>query len=387
MKKTLLATALAVGFAGAAFAQTSVTLYGVVDGGIGYTQYKLKGAQAAASRLAGLSDKATRTGLHEGNQQGNRWGLRGSEDLGGGLRAFFQLESGWRLANGTTAQNGGMFSRQAALGLAGESWGTLKFGRHYNFADSYFVGLPQGTAFSEGRGDATFTSASLRYDNLVTYETPSFSGFQLGVGYSFQANGAQPWDISGQLDTDRTAFTAGLRYTNGPLAVAATYDILNKRDNVPTEKDVKSWILSASYDFDVVRLHLAFGQDKDGVLSGRGVSDTTPAIVTPGLNTPESQGTGYIAGYKTSNYGLGVSVPLNGSEFRLGWHSARLGSGVYKDARLLANGKKSQNIFTAIYTYDLSKRTNLYVYANYGTGYAFNNMTVTQVATGLRHRF
>jgi len=382
MKKTLLATALAVGFAGAAAAQTSVTLYGVVDGGIGYTQYKLKGASAASARAAGFSDKATKTGLENGSQQGNRWGLRGSEDLGGGLRAVFKLESGWWLADGTS--RGGLFGREAWLGLESDAWGSLKIGRQYNFSDSYFVGLPQGTAFKLGAGDNTFTSASLRRDNMITYETPSFSGFQMGVGYSFQASGAQPWDIKGSPDTDQTAFTSGLRYTNGPLAVAATYDILNKRDNVPGEKDVKSWILSASYDFDVVRLHLAFGQDKDGVMGDRSV----PGAVDTAFGGTINQAEGYIPfGYKTNNYGLGVTVPLQSSEFRLGWQSARLGSSLYRTGVELADGKKTQNIYTAIYTYDLSKRTNLYAYANYATGYAFENMRATQFVAGLRHRF
>jgi len=84
MKKTLLAAAIAVGFAGAAQAQTNVTLYGVVDGGVAYTRFK----------HGNTGIKGTRFGLDDGVQQGNRWGLRGSEDLGGGLRAVFQKAVG-----------------------------------------------------------------------------------------------------------------------------------------------------------------------------------------------------------------------------------------------------------------------------------------------------
>src|SRR5690625_5072528 len=111
MKKTLLAAALMVGFAGVAQAETSVTLYGVVDGGIGYQ--RLKGT-SAADDLDGMgiyardgrdySVRSNRTGLINGVQRGNRWGLRGSEDLGNGLRAIFQLESGFDLSTGSQLQ-------------------------------------------------------------------------------------------------------------------------------------------------------------------------------------------------------------------------------------------------------------------------------------------
>ena len=117
MKKTLLAAALIAGFAGIAQAETSVTLYGIVDGGIGYQKTKNDNFQN------------TRTGMIDGVQYGNRWGLRGTEDLGDGLRAVFTLESGFNLGSGTQAQGtkkgeyDRLFGRQATLGLAGDSWG------------------------------------------------------------------------------------------------------------------------------------------------------------------------------------------------------------------------------------------------------------------------
>src|SRR5690625_2859121 len=187
MKKTLLAAALAVGFAGVAQAETSVTLYGVVDTGVGYTRFKHDDGF-----------KATRTGLYDGVQAGNRWGLRGSEDLGNGLRAIFQLESGFTLSDGESAQGGKLFGREASLGLQSDAWGTLKFGRQTNFASQWLGGVasPFGDAFKEGHIGASFTSmATVRSDNMITYATPNFSGFRFGVGYSFNTNGAQEWDV------------------------------------------------------------------------------------------------------------------------------------------------------------------------------------------------
>src|SRR5690625_7613424 len=115
MKKTLLAAALMVGFAGVAQAETSVTLYGVVDGGVGYQRLKTKSDAGSA--------KATRTGLLGGVQRVNRWGLRGSEELGDGLCMIFELESGFDIATGVF-QHGGIFiGRYESFGLARDCWG------------------------------------------------------------------------------------------------------------------------------------------------------------------------------------------------------------------------------------------------------------------------
>ncbi len=110
MKKTLLAAAMLTTFAGLAQAETSVTLYGVIDTGIGYN--KIKGDGYDGSKL----------GMINGIQAGSRWGLRGSDDLGDGLRAVFTLESGFDSANGQRGQSGRLFGRQATIGLANDAW-------------------------------------------------------------------------------------------------------------------------------------------------------------------------------------------------------------------------------------------------------------------------
>jgi len=377
MKKILLAAAVTVGFAGAASAQTSVTLYGVVDGGLGYTRFKHKNA------APGNPGTATRTGGYGGNHTGNQWGLIGSEDLGNGLKAFFQLENGFDLFSGNLSAPGRLFG-VAKLGLSSDSWGSVSFGRRPNIADAWVPGVisPQGADFAEGRITASFTSAAVGYNNLFTYETPWFSGFQLGLGYSFHADGAQPWDRTGVPDDDRTAWSAAARYANGPLAVVASYDIVNKVASIPAETaDVKAWILGASYDFDVVKLHAGVGQNRNGVLGGR------TGAVDAGLVGVVGQNGFVSSSYKTNNYALGVRVPLDGSWLAVNWQSARLGSGAYKDGRVAAGGKSSQTLYSVVYSYDLSKRTNLYAFGTYGTGYAFNNVGVTQAIVGLRHRF
>lgn len=120
MKKTLLAAALLAGFAGVAQAETSVTLYGIIDTGIGYN--KISGAKDGN---AAKIENGSRFGMINGVQNGSRWGLRGSEDLGDGLRAVFTLESGFDSGNGKSGQSSRLFGRQATIGLASDSWGQL----------------------------------------------------------------------------------------------------------------------------------------------------------------------------------------------------------------------------------------------------------------------
>src|SRR5690625_3803723 len=205
MKKTLLAAALMVGIAGVAQAETSVTLYGVVDGGIGYQRLKGTSADTSTSGFGiyaregrDYSVRSNRTGLINGVQRGNRWGLRGSEDLGNGLRAIFQLESGFDIATGNQLQktdgNDRLFGREAHFGLAGDSWGQLTFGRQTTVSSLYMpsIGSPFGASFMQANFGATFSSVNTtRYDNMIQYQTPSFSGFQAGLGYSFNTDGTQ----------------------------------------------------------------------------------------------------------------------------------------------------------------------------------------------------
>src|SRR5690625_4722239 len=230
MKKTLLAAALMVGFAGVAQAETSVTLYGVVDGGVGYQRLKTKSDAGSA--------KATRTGLLGGVQRGNRWGLRGSEDLGDGLRMIFQLESGFDIATGDSQQGGRLFGREAHFGLAGDSWGQLTFGRQTTITSLYMPGVasPFGASFMQANYGATFSAANTtRYDNMIQYQTPSFAGFQAGLGYSFNVDGSQlgtTKENGVKTKHDAKAWTAALRYANGPIAVGLSYDQYTDRTGI-----------------------------------------------------------------------------------------------------------------------------------------------------------
>ncbi|MGE8569570.1 MAG: porin [Achromobacter sp.] len=369
MKKTLLAAALLAGFAGVAQAETSVTLYGIIDTGLGYN--KISGAGEA---------NGSRFGMINGVQNGSRWGLRGSEDLGDGLRAVFQLESGFDSGNGRSAQGGRLFGRQATVGLASDSWGQLDFGRQTNIASKYFGSIdPFGAGFGQANIGVGLSAANTqRYDNMVMYQTPSYSGFQFGVGYSFNADDTNTAQTGWRTADNTRAITTGLRYVNGPLNVALTYDQLNASNKLSTEATdatPRMYALGASYDFEVVKLALAYGRTTDGWFAGQGVNSDAGNI---GFG-----GNLFADGFKSNSYMVGLSAPIGGASKLFGsWQM------VDPSNDKLTGGDDTMNVFSLGYTYDLSKRTNLYAYGSYAKNYAFiDDVKSTAVGVGVRHRF
>jgi len=377
MKKSLLVAALIAGFAGAAQAETSVTLYGLVDSGIGYQQ--VKGSNASGDY------KATRTGILNGGQSGNRWGLKGTEDLGEGLKAVFVLESGFDINSGKSGQSSRLFGRQATIGLASDAWGQVDFGRQTNIASKYFssVATPFGNDFGISQtGTAFSSSASLRYDNMIMYQTPNFAGFQFGVGYSFNADGNQQFKVSGGDEPNTRAWTTGLRYSNGPLAAALTYDQFKSPEGngLNDGVNVREWNLGASYDFEVVKVYAGFGQTRNGWFqSVSALGDGAPSWGK--FSTLQAND-----GLKVNSYALGVSAPVGANgQVLAGWTMA--------DPRNNGNRNgnadlSSQHSFSLGYTYNLSKRTNVYALGSYVKNVAFqDDLKSTFVGVGLRHKF
>src|SRR6201985_2680973 len=127
MKKTLLLAGITSLCASAAYAQSNVTLYGLFDAGVTYPSND--------QRQSGANVRAT------GNQtSGSRFGLSGAEDLGGGIKAIFKLESGFDPFNGT-ADNGRLFNRQGGAGISGPAWGAVTLGRQYDSSVDYLSPL------------------------------------------------------------------------------------------------------------------------------------------------------------------------------------------------------------------------------------------------------
>jgi predicted porin len=287
MKKSLLALAVLGALASAAQAQTSVTLYGIVDGGLLYRT----GVNAAGDRqwLFGNSIEAT-----------NRWGIRGSEDLGGGLSATFALENGFNLGNGNSLGASGLpvlagklFDRGATVGLKG-SFGTLTMGRNWspfvlsqiaidsnNFSN---FGSLNSLSFQLIPGGATNLAANYGHgfsyywvDNSLSYTTPNFNGFSAGVLYGLGG-------VAGDTSAGRTLSVSGT-YANGPLTVAAGYfdsrlngatggsnQTVTVIPTIPnTESGQRAWHLGGKYNFGPVTASLEYANYKVPYLSSLNV--------------------------------------------------------------------------------------------------------------------
>jgi general bacterial porin, GBP family len=370
MKKTLLAVALLAGFAGAAQAADSVTLYGLIDAGIGYEQVKFNGH--SQSRIAGV----------QGVSSGSRFGLRGSEDLGDGLRAVFNLEGGFGPMNGQSLQNGRLWGRQATVGLDSDSWGRLEFGRQTNLASKYFGSIdPFSISYNTANLGTTFSSANtMRLDNMVLYQTPSMDGFKVGVGYSFSADDSVTDDKQKGFATgnNNRVLTAGVQYLNGPLNLAAAYDRFNPSNDTTGGKSssrIQEYIIGGTYDFEVVKVAAAFSQTRDGWFIGQNMGTTPDGM--------QKLGTFKLAdGFRANSYMIGATVPLGRHAVFGSWQRAT------PNNDKLTGDDATFNVYSLGYTYDFTKRTNLYAYASYGDNYAFqHDARDTAFAVGVRHRF
>ncbi|WP_233836771.1 porin [Paraburkholderia sp. ZP32-5] len=206
MKHLIAGTALlAAGFSGAACAQSSVTLYGSVDFGLGYN-----------NNIGGHSQVQAVSG----NSQPDRWGLIGTEDLGGGNKAFFRLENGFQVINGVSTRSGYMFNRSAYVGLSSDKLGTITAGHMTPFSQAWINPLDAAVVafiyqdYHPGNIDELSDNSNTQVDNTVRYETPRFYGFKAGAQISLS-------NSTNFAAGRNTSF--GLRYDRGPLKAAITY--------------------------------------------------------------------------------------------------------------------------------------------------------------------
>ncbi len=390
MKKTLLAAALLAGFAGAASAQSSVTLYGLLDGGLRYNKVSIDNGSGASN-----------FGLAYGQQSGNRFGLRGVEAIGGGNRVSFQLESGFEFGNGTLQQSSRIFGRQAWLGLDNNSWGYVRIGRQTNFATEY-VGIPVdpfGTGFGQlNMGTAFGVANTDRISNAIKYQSPNMSGFQAGIGYSFSTGNTSVYgpdaNGNGKTGTSGTGYafatnnntrqlTLGAKYANGPVYVAASYDKIYAAEGTTSRNaSISSWNIAGTYDFKVVKLAAGYGQTRDGAVLGQGTGVSGASSVAQTLG--QSGDLIFAPSVGTNSYIVGATVPVNPvSRVLLSWTMLTPNTNM-KDIYNAQN----QSAYNIAYTYDFTKRTNMYALFGYmqnvGT---IDTVKSTVVGLGLRHQF
>jgi predicted porin len=373
MKKTLIALAALAATVGA-HAQSSVTLYGVVDAFLNKTENKVS-TPAGTTKLS--QNKIDGSGLSS-----SRWGLRGSEDLGGGLAAIFQLEGGFTIDNGAFNNNQGnangttLFGRQAWVGLKG-NFGQVTLGRNYSAYDDFHGQIDHNydsNTFAvwgavSGTGIQDYVN---RTNNSIKYESPSFGGFSGKVGYSFGEDKTATTSASSNVN-------AQLKYANGPLVVGYAYQ---------KEKQVAS---GATNLFGGTGITTAAGGLTSVALGASTVNDTRKyhlfgasydfgvAKLVGSYNTAKNS-----AGTKDKDYQVGVSVPFGAAAIAVGYAHAK------SDATLANGGDNKGSGYSLLGTYDLSKRTTLYAGALQIKSEASNGTIEykrTLIGTGVRHTF
>lgn len=387
MKKTLLSLALFGAFTGAAMAADNVQLYGIVDLGVQHLSF----------------DNTTVNRLGSGIQSASRIGLKGTEDLGGGLSAMFQVETGF-CANGNNASAYGgagqgaqsqagnsyctagttFMGRTSMVGLTG-GFGTVALGRMYS---PYFNAAATYDPFGAGlTGSITNLDPGpldyVRVSQTMAYMTPTFAGFQGTAAYAF---GGQPGNNS-----NGRAYNLALTYDNGPISAGVTYLqhnftagsavatsalMLDATGNsiVPTDGYFKNklWNIYGGYDFGVAKIGAYYAQEKYG----------DGAAMTLGGQNPNLK-----------IWSLGATVPVGPGAILVSY-------GQRKDSNLSNSTVKQAAIG---YTYALSKRTNLYTsYAHIsnqsnvdqyvgdatiaGSG-SMGGQSSSGFALGIRHKF
>ena len=357
MKKALFALAAAgtCAISGVASAQSAsnVTLYGIADAGVEFATHTPGGNGGTVARVS------------SGNMSGSRWGLRGTEDLGAGLKAIFTLESGFDIDTGLSGQGSRLFGRQAFVGLQG-TFGAVTLGRQQNSLYDLFGAydpMGVGPKYSLNSVDSGFNG---RADNAVKY-TGKFGGLTATTFYSTGRDStvAGSTEVPGNYKIGRN-FGAGLAYTTGPFSIGTAYDQYQGNTVATDDRAVKRLAVGTSYDFGVAKVFAGYRWMRDD-----GTSSATAA---------SSRNNVYWVG---GLYRVTPALALTGAAY-------------YTDTH---NSNNDPWMFVLSADYSFSKRTDAYLNLGYvrnkgtsalglnGVGTVVAGENQTGATIGMRHRF
>ncbi|RQR76531.1 MULTISPECIES: porin [unclassified Burkholderia] len=381
IKITLLAMTLAI-MSAHVMAQSSVTLYGVIDEGLNY-----------ATNVGGKKF----VGLESGYTQGSQWGVRGVEDIGGGTSVVFQLENGFDVNTGQLGQAGLEFGRQAFFGLSDKRFGTLTIGRQY---DTFFFFVAPTTANGNWAGfafthpyDNDDTEGSTRVNNTIQYTSPSYGGFQVGGTYGFSnstnfANNRQ-YSIAGRYTSDNLTVAVGYEEQNQPGS-SSSGAVSNGSDDTFRANRVRRFGAGVNYTTGPVTLGLAYTYTN----ALRPINSTYAGSLLPSSGTS-------VSSIAFNNIEVNAKYQVSPAWF-LG------GEYVFTRANYHASGPSQHLNYHTIglmSDYFLSKRTDLYAQAVYqraggdttgsvmdnayviGSGGPSSSNNQMLVRLGIRHRF
>ena len=359
MKKSLLVLVGLGAFASAAFAQSSVTLFGLVDLGI----HHLRSGDLSA--LKGESLTRVSDGVVYG--PGSRWGIRVKEDLGSDVTAAVLLESGFSADTGTLGQGGRAFGRQAFISVASATAGELRLGRQYVLHDETqavtnpggnTTVLNPGGAYTLPTGTFPLFIDAPRIDNTLHYLSPIFGGFRLQAMVGL-----------GEGTQDRYQGVKA-SYAKGPLVVAASYEQSDALTPSPGGPSTVNKILEAggNYDFGPFKLFGGFQQGKNLT---NGVGTQIGTLTMPGLSGPANQ-------LKAAT--LGTSMPLGAANLMVNYTRSRFGDASGQDVSI---GRFGMGV-----TYAFSKQTSIYGAFAIASGDLKDDINEKQIVQfGLRKAF
>ncbi|MDF3834348.1 porin [Cupriavidus basilensis] len=314
MTRNLIAAVAGGLLASAAQAQSSVTMYGVVDAGIEYVSH------------AGTTGSGSAYRVKSGNSAASRWGLRGKEDLGGGLSAIFVLENGFFVDTGMAAQGGRLFGRKAFVGIAGP-WGQITLGRQYNILGDIFIPLDttRYATYSVLSHDTHFSGIA---DNTIKY-TGNFGNLTLSAMYSagYDSTISGGSEVPGAPRVGQE-IGAGASYTAGRLGMALVYD-QRRGTSLATANSVErryaAGLIYTSGPFIAVAGYRYLQGD----------------LATPGL--------------RSDLYWLGASYSI--------MPALTLRAGIYRTDRRASDDSATSYTLQAVYS--LSKRTDVFLLGSY----------------------
>lgn len=357
MKKTQIAIAVLAAGAGIAAlpaqAQSTVQLYGRAN--VSVESQKV----TDVDRTTVLQNSAS------------RWGMRGSEDLGGGMKAFFQLESGFNIDTGVATNNfgqgtsGSIFNRESFVGVSG-AYGTLRAGRITSplyFASADYISMHNHDTGTSSDALFNFFATGVNNNNSVAYKTPSFGGMDVEVAYSFAA-GFLPNNPAAFVEqpgsNNQTNLQVAFNGQWGALHLGGGYALMKDRTTGGPQNETDTFVIRALYEMGPFTVG---GYYERSSFEVTGLGDT-----------------------KRNNYRLSGMYTLGASEFHLNY-------GMADDFSDAPNSGATQ--WTVGYNYNLSKRTKVYAFytqlkddsdGNFYVG-AANGAKFSSLAVGLRHNF
>jgi predicted porin len=335
MKKTLIAMAV-LAASSAAMAQSSVTLYGLADIWVGSTKLSVTdGVDSSSVRQTSVDSSGVNT---------SRWGVKGSEDLGGGLKANFQLEQGFSMDDGSSAEKSA-FDRQAWVGVSG-GFGEVQLGRVWTSYDDIRSSANDTFNANIASSFSTWLGYNDRTSNGIKYSSPSFGGVSGSFTYAFGE------DKSSTNKKANDMMALGLQYAAGPLFVGFAHQ--SEKSGETTKLSVFNNILGLGDLYDAADFDLADDGTKVTYNLLNGSYDLGMVKLIAGVNQVKGTAPGVTGSLKANEFNVGVEAPLSSAlKVAAGYSQSKL-----KDSVDGALAKTTG--FSAAMTYSLSKRTFVY---------------------------